>query len=187
MILLCALLLYAALGAFFNAGVRGAYLDEYLDKNGKKTQWLLRHKLVEYDKNGYLTLRFTKAINVIAFGIAAYFAVHSYVFAALFAVAMMVGQAPAIFKNEIDAYYKNRQYLDWALIVLERALAWVLPMMVVTLFYDHTKALLWLVAIPAMPLAYSVMFCEWLHTRVNRWALGEAIFGVALWSILVLV
>lgn len=158
------LILYALLGAFFNAGIRGGYIKEW-----------------------FPNFRGSKIINAVAFGIAAYFAVHSYVFAALFAIAMMIGQASAIFKNEIDAYYKNRQYLDWSLIVLERALVWILPMMVVTLFMDSQKACWWLVAIPAMPLAYSVMFCEWLHTRVNRWALAEAIFGVALWCILVLI
>jgi len=157
------LVLYAALGVFFNAFIRGGYIKEW-----------------------FPNFRFSKIINAIAFGIAAYFASYNMLYSALMAVGMMIGQAPAIFDNEIDEYYKNRQYLDWSLIVLERALVWALPLLVVSMPFHHDHALWWLLLAPVMPLAYSVMFCEWLHTRVNRWALGEAIFGLAIWVLLVI-
>ena len=177
--------LYAALGAFFSAYIRGAAIDHYFKKYHKFGNLFLKLRLAKIE-DGETTLRFTKPINATAFGIAAYFVVHNYLFAALIGLGMFVGQAPAIFKNEIDSYYKNRQYLDWSLIVLERALVWVLPLLLVSIPFTRDGSLWWLLAVPVMPIAYSVMFCEWLHTRVNRWALAEAIFGSCLWGILVL-
>lgn len=178
------LVTYAALGAFFNSFIRGAFIDHYFKKYPKFGQLFLKLKLAKVG-GGEITLRFTKPINAVAFGVAAYFTVHSYLFASLLAVAMMIGQAPALFHEDTDKHKANGDWLRWAQVVAERALVWVLPLMVVvTLFLNSKAAPWWLLAVPMMPLAYSVTWVQW---KFNRWALAEALFGACLWAVLVLV
>ena len=150
------IIILAILGAFFNSCIRG----------------------------GLIKIPYPKLLNALGFGLAVYYISKITSFSVLMTVGMYLGQMPAIFKNEIDEYYQNKQYLDWTLIVLERALVWVLPFILASMGFAHDKALWWLLAVPMMPLAYSVMFCGWLHTRVNRWALAEALFGSCLWVLL---
>lgn len=152
-------LIYALIGAFMNSFIRGGFIKEC-----------------------FPSFRGSKILNSIGFGIAAYFALNSYVFAVAFAVAMLIGQAPALFHEDTDKYKALKDWPRWALVVAERSALWVLPLVLVSLFLDRDTAHYWVALIPVMPLVYSLDWTRWNY----RWVCAEMLYGACLWSVLVL-
>lgn len=177
------LLLYALAGAFFNSFIRGAFIDHYFNKYHGFGDFALKLKLAEIE-NGKITLRFNKPINALAFGFASYYHSQNMIYGSLMAVAMMIGQAPAIFDELLDHFLHKKMAFFWTAGVVERGLVWALPLVAASAYWYGFDALWWLLLAVAMPLAYSL--CFWQDKIKNQWAISEAIFGACMWSVLVL-
>lgn len=152
-------LIYALIGAFMNSFIRGGFIKKW-----------------------FPSFRGSKILNATGFGIAAYYALDSVPFALAFAVGMMAGQAPALFHEDTDKYKAFKDWPRWALVVAERAMVWVLPFVLISLFLNRDTAHYWLVLIPVMPIFYSLDWTNWNY----RWAASEASFGACMWVVLVL-
>jgi len=179
MILKLTTLLY---GAFSNSCIRGASIDSLFTSRPKLSATLLKYRIIEKDENNNLTLRHTKFLNALGFSLFAFLNTLNVPFAILMFFGMCVSQAFSIFKNRIDVFYQQRKYLECTYIVMCRAFFWALPLVLITwLFFGIGSALMWLILIPAMPLSYAIMFCEYLSDKANRWGWAEAIFGPFAW------
>ncbi len=151
------IILYALAGGFFNSFFRGGFIK----------QWLPNFK------GG-------KIINAVAFGGAAYLAHHNPLFAACMAVAMYIGQAPALFHDDTDRHKANGDMALWALVVAERGLIWSIPLMAVSWPMFGERALIWAALAVVMPMAYSLDWTKWPY----KWVAAEVIFGLAMWALL---
>ncbi len=151
-------LLNAAAGAFFNCVIRGGFIKNWLP-------WF----------------RGGDFLNAVGFGYAVYCQSYNPSYSVMMAIAMYIGAMFKIFDPDSDLALRINDKMLWVQVVAERAFLWVLPMMVVTGISYGNAAWWWLLAIPAMPAAYSVQW--WLKSRYD-WPIAETIFGIALWSII---
>ena len=156
------IILYALAGAFMNSFIRGGFIKKW-----------------------WPSFRGSKIINALAFGLLSYYHSQNMIYGSLMVIAMMIGQAPAIFDELLDHFLVRKMYFFWAAGVIERALVWSLPLVAASAYWYGWGALWWLLLAPAMVVAYSLCF---LQDRIkNQWAISEALFGACMWSTLVLI
>lgn len=177
---------YAVAGLLSNFLVRGGGVKIWLTahQNHPLTRFMLDHGLARL-KNDEVSPRGLKVIHALFFGTAVWIHSSNPVFGGLEAVAMYAGQAPALFKSNVDAAQESVKVLLWAALVALRGLIWAAPIVAVAAFWSHWGALWQLIPAITMPLCYS--FVWWLKNYTpyfNKWTASEGTFGADQWGMI---
>lgn len=123
-----------------------------------------------------------KIINAAIFGLCGYYTSHNGWYAFLMGLALILGQAPALFHDDTDKYKAAKDWLNWAAVVAERGAIWALPLGLVTFCFYPAVAPFWAVLAIAMPICYSL---DWT-SHWWKWAMAEALFGACYFGLLLL-
>jgi len=129
----------------------------------------------------------SKIINALLFGGVAYLT-HSWQYGLAMALAMYIGQAPAIFGEYVDLAAHNKDKPRWAFFVALRGIVWLLPIVSVQAYFIGLESLYFgfvgiLMAACYWPLYWVKPFGnKW----VNNWTVSEMLFGACIWACLVI-
>lgn len=130
----------------------------------------------------------SKLINALLFGGVAYLTHNQWQYGCLMALAMLIGQAPAIFGEYVDyaAYIRNKP--RWAIFVALRGIVWLLPIVSVQAYFIGLESLYFALVGVFMAVCYWPLY--WVkpfgNKWINNWTVSEMLFGACIWSCLVL-
>lgn len=132
----------------------------------------------------------SKIVNALFFGLAAAIShkeLSATAYPTLMLIAMLIGQAPAIFGEYVDyaAYTKNKP--RWALFVALRGIVWLLPIAAVQAYFIGLESLYFAFVGILMAACYWPLY--WVkpfgNKWINNWTVSEMLFGACIWSCLV--
>jgi len=129
----------------------------------------------------------SKFIFAVLFGLCAYLTMSVWHYGVAMSVAMLIGQAPALFNPVTDKYIEAKQCLKWVAVVAARGLVWLAPIVCVSAYYNGVESLYFALGGLLMPLCYIGVWVKPFGNKwVNNWTVAEMLFGACIWSILVI-